>query len=130
MAKGSGIRQIPPDPQSMNRALPAALRHRLDGLATLAGTDHPGQGKPLPAKHHLRILGLLLDHLLPDGTTEHLPETAASLSEAQRAYLAALVHQARRELDERQDQVPATLLGLPADTRATWAHLLGAGWVP
>jgi hypothetical protein len=130
MAAGQGIRRVSIDPSTWDWGLPAALRHKLDAMATLADTDRLGSGRPLPAKHQLEILGQLLDHLLPDGTTEHLPETAARLSEVQRAYLAALVHQARRELDKAQATAPSTLLGLPPDTRGAWANLLGAGWLP
>jgi hypothetical protein len=130
MEETQGIRQIALDPSSLDWALPAAARHRLDGLAQLAGTDRLGQGRPLPAKYRLRILGALLDHLLPNGTAEHLPETAASLEPGQREYLAALVVQARAALDKRQAEAPATLLGFPPDTRGMWANLLGTGWVP
>lgn len=129
MAKGPGIRRIEID-STWNWALPAELRHRLDAFARLADTDRLGRGRPLPAKHRLQILGELLDHLLPDGTTAPLPETAASLSEGQREYLAALVHQARQALDRAQAEAPSTLLGLPPDARAIWANLLDAGWVP
>jgi len=130
VATERGIRRIEIDPSTLNWELPTAARHRLDALATLADTDRLGRGKPLPARHRLQILGRLLDHLFPDGTTTHLPEAAASLDPAQRAYLAALVFEARAALDRRQAEAPSTLLGFLPDTRSTWANMLGQGWIP
>ena len=130
MAEEQGIRRISFDLSEMNWALPADARHRLDALATLAGTDHLGQGKPLPAKHRLQILGALLDSLLPEGTAKFRPEAFETLDSRQRDYLASLIHEARAALDKRQAEAPATLLGFPPDTRATWANLLDQGWIP
>lgn len=117
MAEEQGIRRISFDLSEMNWALPADARHRLDALATLAGTDHLGQGKPLPAKHRLQILGALLDRLLPEGTAKFRPEAFETLDSRQRDYLASLIHEARAALDKRQAEAPATLLGFPPDTR-------------
>jgi hypothetical protein len=130
MEEGPGIRHLTVDPSTWDWELPAAARQRLDGLAHLADTDRLGRGKPLPAKHSLRILGELLDHLFPDGTAERLPETAGTLDPTQRGYLAALISKARSELDRRQAEAPSILLGFPPDTRGRWANLLDAGWVP
>lgn len=130
MAEAPGIRRLVVDPSSLNWELPAAASRRLDALATLADTDRLGRGRPLPARHRLRILGELLDHLFPDGTTAPLPETAASLDPRQREYLAALIHQAQAALARRQAEAPTTLLGFPPDTRGTWANLLDQGWLP
>ena len=130
VATGQDIRRIEIDPSTLRWDLPAAARHRLDALATLADTDRLGRGKPLPARHRLQILGRLLDHLFPDGTTAQLPEVAASLDPTQRAYLAALICEARAGLDRRQAEAPATLLGFLPDTRSTWAGLLDRGWLP
>lgn len=84
----------------------------------------------MPAAHRLRILGELLDHLLPDGTTAALPETCEMLSPRQRRHLANLIHRARRDLDKAQAKAPATLLGFPPDTRGIWANLLTSSWLP
>jgi hypothetical protein len=130
MASGPDIRLSRLDPSSLRWNTPEEALRRLNGLAALAGIDHPARGRPLPARHRLRILGRLLDHMLPDGTAEHLPRTARNLEPKDRDYLANLLSDSRRALEERQRSAPATRLGFPDDDRGTWANLLDQGWIP
>jgi hypothetical protein len=130
MAEEPGTRAIRLDLSDLHWDLPAASRHRLAALAQLAGIGPKHRGRPLPPAHRQKILGALLDHLFPDGTTAHLLKTAASLDRSQREYLTTLIAEASSELDRRQAEAPSTLLGFPPDTRAKWANLLDRGWVP
>ncbi|WP_296639117.1 hypothetical protein [Roseinatronobacter sp.] len=130
MAEEPRSRPVQLDPSSLLWDTPAAALQRLDALAHLADIDRLAEPPPLPVDDRLRILGSLLDHLLPDGTTEWLPETAALLDPAQRKHLARLVLEARAALRQRQAIAPATLLGFAPDTRARWANLLDQGWIP
>lgn len=130
MASGPDIRLTRLDPSSLRWNTPEEALQRLNALAERAGIDHRATGRPLPARYRLEILGRLLDHLLPDGTIEHLPRTAGNLDPGDRDYLANLLAGSRRALQERQRSAPATLLGFPDDDRGTWANLLDQGWIP
>ena len=130
MESEQGIRRVVLDPSEMNWQTPEEALRRLDAFAQLADTDRLGRGRPLPAKHHLQILGELLDHLLPDGAEEFQEEPFHTLDLRQREYLAHLVHTAREALERRQREAPAIQLGVPPGMRATWANILGRGWVP
>ncbi|WP_456391156.1 hypothetical protein [Profundibacter sp.] len=129
MASGPDTRLVKIDPSDLGWNTPAQARRRLDGFAMVVKTDPLGSGKPVPDNRRLRILARLLDHLLPDGTTEHLPQSAESLDAKDRRYLANLIHHSRLALDKRQRLAPSTMLGFPDDTRGMWANLLDQGWV-
>jgi hypothetical protein len=130
MASGKDTRPHKIDPSELHWRTPEAALRRLNALAELAGTDdRPHTPAPHPAPSG-RELGYLLDNLLLGGSEEHLEITASNLPPAQQALLDRLIRSARAALQERQHSEPQRLLGFPADTRGTWANLLGQGWIP
>ncbi len=125
-----GIRRVILDPNEMKWELPEAAMRRLDAFAQVVGIGRRHQGRRIPSSNTLQILGELLDHLLPDGTTAHLERAGQTLDPTKRDYLAHLIYSARAELDKKLREAPSTLLGLPPDTRAFWSNALSSNWIP